>query len=141
MKVSKENRGIIADEIDYLVKKMEECPSVREKLYYFSAAFAVIHRVFNQQYDSDLVYIHSVLERTYQRFMERLEAIQKGGDDLIPLIPEQFVGLVECCKELANSIAQSKDAEINAILRKFAVLAYSTTGNGHYLSQKGWLKI
>jgi len=129
----------IIDEIDYVIKKMDESPSAEKKLYYFSAVYAVMQRVFNLEYDPNLVYAHFVTNNTYNYFIERLRAIEKGKEDTIPITEEQFARLTELTKELADNISEKKD--ITPTLKKLSVLAYSTTGNGYYLLQKGLLKI
>jgi TnpA family transposase len=138
MNISDNSREIIIKEINYVVNKMEECSSMEEKLYYFSGVYSIVQRIFNLEYDSDLVYAHSILLQTYNLFQQRLEAV-KAKQLLIPLSEEQFKNLTIITKELAKKIAEKK--EINNTLKKFVILSYTTTGNGYYLLQKGLLKI
>jgi len=132
-------RYIVVNEISYAVNKMEESSSWEEKLYYFSAVYSVINRIFNLEYDSDLIYAHSILQETYNAFSQRIRAILKGGETLIPLDEEHFERLITITKELSNKIEEKKN--IDNTLKKFAILSYATTGNGYYLLQKGLLKI
>ena len=139
MNISDNSREIIIKEINYVVNKMVESSSGEEKLYYFSAVHSVINRIFNLEYDSDLVYAHSVLQGTYNAFSQRIQAILKGGETLIPLDEEHFERLITIAKELSNKIEEKKN--IDNTLKKFVILSYATTGNGYYLFQKGLLKI
>lgn len=139
MTISDNFRQILVSEIDYAAKKMEESPTTGKKLYFFSAVHGVIQRIFNLEYDSDLVYAHFVLINTYNSFSERLHAIEKGQEDTIPLSEEQFKKLTVLTEELAKNISGKKD--ITPTLKKFGILSYTATGNGYYLLQKGLLQI
>ena len=139
MGISEDPRKLIAKEIDYVVNKMNGTQDAAEKLYYFSGIHSAIQRVFNFEFDLDLVYTHFVLQHTYTDLLARLQAIQKGGERLILLEEMHFKKLSAFAKELGKKIYENKD--LNSTLRKFAVLSYSTTGNGYYLQQKGLFKI
>jgi len=132
-------RKIIVDEINLAVKMMKEKRDAAQKLYYFSAVPGILHRIFNLEYDPELVYAHFVLRSTHETFLNRVNAIQKGGDTTILISDEQFEILSSYTKEFASKI--KKKEEIDSILKKFVILMYSTTGNGYYLMQKGMLKI
>ena len=137
MKLNNENIKLISDELIFVVKKMDES-EVPLKLYYFSAVSGIFHRILNINYDPDLVFAHFVLRSTFDTFQQRLNAL-KQGDATVPLSEEQFIKLTKLTKELAKTI--KKGENIEKILKEFVVLAYSTTGNGYYLMQKGHLKI
>lgn len=138
MNISDNSKDIIVKEINYVVDQMEQCSTEEEKLYYFSGVYSMIQRIFNLEYDSDLVYAHFILRGTYNAFMQRFEAI-KAGQTLIPLSEEHFKKLTTITKELAKKIEEKKN--IDNTLKKFTILSYMTTGNGYYLFQKGLLKI
>lgn len=69
---------------------------------------------------------------------QRLQAV-KNGDLVVPLLEEQIEQLTGIIKELSEKIRNNED--LGDTLKKFAILAYSTTGNGYYLLQKGFLTI
>lgn len=139
MDISNKYRDMIVSEIKFVIEKMDQSPEVAEKLYYFSAIFGIIQRVFNIEFDPNLVHAHLILRSTHDAFSQRLKAIQQGGDKSIKLCEEQFNKLSAISIELAEKI--KKKENIDNTLKKFAILAYSTTGNGYYLIQKGLLKI
>lgn len=139
MKTSDNFREILLNEINYVAEKMEESSSPNEQLYYFSALYAMVQRIYNIEYDPDLVYAHFILNETYKAFQGRMQAIQKGGENVVPLHEAQFMELTTLTKELADKIKAKKN--IDKTLKKFVVLLYTTTGNGYYLFQKGMLKI
>jgi hypothetical protein len=139
MAISDENRKIIVDEIKFAVKQMDANKEKIQKLYYFSAVYGIFHRIYNIQYDPGLVYAHFILRSTHDAFQSRLKAIEVGQDTTVALSAEQFSKISALSKQLANNFAKNK--EIDSILKKFAILLYSTTGNGYYLMKKGTLKI
>jgi len=138
MNISENSRNIIVEEINYVVKQMEQSSTGEEKLFYFSAIFSMIQRIFNLEYDSDLVYMHFILNGAYHSFFQRIQAI-KAGETLIPLEEEHFEKLIAITKELAKKMGENKS--IDSTLKKLAILSYTTSGNGYYLLQKGLLKI
>jgi hypothetical protein len=138
MKVSKNFEKLITDEFEFAVERMSLSKDAREVLYFFSAIPGVLHRVFNIEFDSDLVFIHNILRSTQEAFSERLKAI-KAGDATFILDEGQMERLIDLSKELLVRMKQNE--EIDSTLKKFTLLLYSTTGNGYYLMQKGMLKI
>lgn len=139
MNISDQFRSIITSEIDFALKKMNSTTKVDEKLYYFSGVFSVIQRVFNIDYDPDLVYAHQVLRSSYDLFMGRVTAIQRKAELTIPLESKHFDKLSSITKELATKMKKKQD--IDSTLKKYVILSYSLTGNGYYLQEKGVLKI
>jgi hypothetical protein len=138
MATSKNFKKLIIDEIKFAVDKMSESEDPNEVLYYFSAIPGIMHRVFNVEYDPDLVYMHHILRSTQEAFTQRLKA-SMGGDAVFILDGGQIDKLIELSKILLERLRDNKD--IDRTLKKFTVLLYSTTGNGFYLMQKGVLKI
>lgn len=138
MGISKKNMELMIKEVDFAIIKMEKSNTLEEKLYYFSSVFGMIQRIYNIEYDEDLVYAHFILRKAYEMFQARLSAI-KTGERIIPLFEDQSKKLVQYTKELSKILQEKKD--LSHTLKKFTILAYSTTGNGYYLFQKGLLKI
>jgi len=139
MMITNKSRMMIVDEINFVIKMMDKNSDLSKKLYYLSGVHALIHRIFNQDFDEDLVFLHLILHNTHASFMSRLQVIEKGGDRTVLLFDDQIKALVGYLKNLATAIEKKKS--INEILKKINILAYSTTGNGYYLLQKGVLKI
>jgi len=135
MKISKENMKKIIEEIEFAIKQMKETPDPDQKLYYFSAVYGVMPRVFNFEFDEDLVFTHFVLSSVYNSINQRL----KTPDSVILLPKEIFDRLEELTEKLL--MALKKEEDICEILKDFILLSYVTTGNGYYLYKKGILKI
>jgi len=138
MKISDSFRKLIIDEVRFSVEKMEEKEDLREKLYYFSGIQCVLRRVFNIEFDPDLLFAFNVFESTHRSFMDRYGAIEKGGDRVVLIFQEQLDGLTEGAKEFADKIKNKKN--FDSTLKKLIVLSYTTTGNGYYLLQKGLIR-
>jgi hypothetical protein len=139
MKLKESYRNLITNEMEFAIKKMDETNVAIEKIYYFSAVFGVLHRIYNIEFNSDLLYIHFILRATHEGFQNRLSALVKGGDKSVKLSDAQFDKLSLLSKELCSKIKKKED--ISDTLKKFVILTYSTTGNGNYLMERGWLKI
>jgi len=138
MNISDNFREIILKDINYVVAKMDKSGTFEEKVYYFSGIHGMIQRIFNIEYDEELVYAFFILRETHNAFSSRLHAI-KSGQNEIPMYNEHFEKLIIIVKELAKKI--EKKENIDDTLKKFLILSYVTTGNGYYLLQKGLLKI
>lgn len=139
MKISDRHRTIIVEEIEYVVKNMAQSELSTQKLYYFSAVYGVVQRIYNIEYDDDLVYLHFILKSTYDSIHQRYEAIKQSGDINVQLHQSQFESLENFTRELGEKIKAKKS--FSSILKKFVLLINSTSGNGYYLMQKGLLKL
>jgi len=139
MIISDNFRKTIIKEIKYVVKKMDQSNDATQKLYFFSGIYTIIQRIFNLEYDSDLIFLHYILRKTYEAFSIRLHAYIRGGDTIVPLQDDHFKKLSQITKELAIKLQKNED--VSETLKKFVILSYTTTGNGYYLQQKGLLKI
>ncbi len=135
MNINDDLKEIIIKEIDYVLESMANSQTVIEKLYYFSGVAGIVNKVFNIEYDSDLVFAHFILTSVHQNFNQRIESIRRG--DVIELKEEQINKLSEYLKELKENFQE--DNNIHGTLKKFTVLLYSVTGNGYYLMKKGML--
>lgn len=135
MEISKENRVKILNEIQFAVKKMKEEKDDKAKLYYFSAIYGIMQRIFNTEYSGDLIFAHFVLSSTYNNLNSRL-----SNPDTVIKIPEDlFDKLTTVTEELKGAI--EKNRNLYEVLKRYTILGYITTGNGFYLYQKGLLKI
>ena len=139
MNINKNYKDILIKEINFVISKMNESKTAEDKIYYFSAINAMFQRIFNIEYDPDLLYAFIILRDTHKNFLERLLGIKKQGDMTIPLTEEQFTRLLDITKELSSKIERNEN--IDDTLKKYVILYYSTTGNGYYLFQKGLLRI
>lgn len=135
MKIQPDTRKKLIDEIKFIINKMEKEDDPKQKLYYFSGIHGVLSRIFNFEYDPELVFAHVILNFAYNSIQARLAQEEK----IIKIPDELFDKLVVTSKEFLHKI--EKNESLCDALQKFAVMAYLTTGNGYYLYEKGLLRL
>jgi len=141
MNISNHYKETIVEELKNVAIKMKESNDITDKLYFFSAAFAILDRIFNLEFNPTLVLIHMVLQTAYFTISGRVEALIRGQDKVVKIPTGFFDSLQETILDIANSISKDDKNELFKNLQKIANLSYVTTGNGYYLFQKGMLKI
>jgi len=141
LKISDENKKIIVNEFKKVFELMNSTKSAREKLFYFSATYAMVSRILNIEYDPMLVLIHSVFLSTYSNMNSFLNNVASSRDTFYSLPENYFDILGSTLKSITKSIDSNDEPNIYDALKKFSVLAYIFTGNGNYLYKKGTLKI
>jgi len=140
MKLSSGMREQLVQEIRFAVDGMRKSPKSADKMYYFSAVYAVIDRVYNFEYDPELVFIYQVLRQSFDSINAKMSLSAQRDIGLGTGIPTNlFDRLCSCLDELATRIEKGK--KTYAILQDISNIGYSTTGNGFYLYTKGMLKI
>lgn len=135
MKLSRDNKQKIIDEIKFALEQMKQNEDLDEKLYYFSAVYGVLPRIFNIEFNEDLLFIHFVINSTYNNIKGRI----KNPDKVIKIPDDLGEKLVHTTEELLTDLKEDKN--LYNVLKRFTVLGYVTTGNGYYLYKKGYLKI
>lgn len=135
MKLSKENKKKLIDEIRFVIGQMKQQEDPETKLYYFSAIFGIMPRIFNIDFNEDLIFAHFIISSMHNNINQRI----KNPDKVIKLPDELFDRLLAITEELL--VAIEKDQNLYDVLKKFTLLGYVTIGNGYYLYKKGMLKI
>lgn len=139
MKISQELKKTLVDELRLVAKKVADEIDVRKKIYFFSAAHAMVYRIFNINFDPELVLIHLALNSTHG-IVQNLHTLIERGDEKVIQIPDDFFDkLASLTEELATAIDEDKN--IYGVLQKMAIIGYSLSGNGYYLYQKGAIKL
>ena len=135
MKISADSKKKISEEIRFVLGKMKEQEDPKSKLYYFTAIYGMMHRIFNLEYAPDLIFAHFVIKSTFDQINLKLHDPEK-----IVGIPEGlFDKLFEATTELLNVLDTNKNPY--EVLKQFVLLGYATGGNGYYLYEKGLLKL
>lgn len=138
MNISQENRDVIVKEFRDSAKLMRGTPNAEKKMFYFSSTYGVLSRIFNLEYNAQVVFLHFVLNNAYGNIHARIDAIKKG--DLVVDFPDNyFEKLAERVEQLAGQIEEKKSTY--STLEKIAELTFLTTGNGCYLREKGIIKV
>lgn len=140
LRISEASRQAIVDEFRYVVDQMRQVAAPADQLYFLSAAWGIIHRVFNSEYDPELVFAHQVLSLTHSQIASRHADPQVAA---LSVMRHSTYGLIDLLEtkllELADAWAEGLDA--TEILRDIAVIGYAATGNGNYLIIKGDLNL
>jgi len=139
MNIPDNSKKTIVSEFRYVAEKMREEKQSAQKLYFFSAAYAVVLRILNLEFDSTLVFIYNVLQHTHAIISTTATRNEEEEERVIQIPEKVFESLTEALEELSNKI--EKDADVSPTLQKISNIAYVTTGNGYYLYQKGILQI
>jgi hypothetical protein len=111
-------------------------PSLKKRIYYFSAAYGITSRTFKYSFSKDVLLADFVLSGAYSLLQKKLE--QLGAEESPPL-QEKVDGLCDGLKLLADCI--ESDKSVLEALENIITIAYSTTGNGEYLEKRGQLKM
>jgi len=135
-------RNNLSGEFSFAAKQMADSKDLQTTLYFFSAFFGAVQRVLNLAWSDELVLMHSVLQSTHQQINGLIMAAASGQNP-IGLAKELPEALNQACSDLA-SLLDNKEIEIaalHALLTRFAVLGYASTGNGRYLYLRGQIKL
>jgi len=135
MKISTENRKKLVDEIKFIINQMKAEEDPKSKLYYFSAIYGIMPRIFNFEFNADLVFAHFVVSSTYNQINGRLQ----NPDNVVKIPDDLFDKLLVITEEFLNAIENNKN--LYEVLKKFTTLGFITTGNGYYIYKKGLFKI
>jgi hypothetical protein len=141
MKLSKEKKDIIVNEFNEVYDLMKKSKDIGEKIFYYSATYAMVSRVFNIEFDPLLILMHSILQNTYNEINNFASNISNKQNIFFTLPKNYFDILENTLKELIISIENNDDTQIYRDLQKLSVIGYITTGNGNYLYKKGLIKI
>ena len=134
MRLSIVNKDLLLNEIDIVRKKMNQEKDPRRKIYYYSGLFAIMERIYNIEYDPQLVIMHLVFNSSYNAINTRI-TLMLSGDVTVQLPDDFFDNLDKLLEQIYEKINNEEDTY--SILEKIACLAYSTSGNGYYQIQKG----
>lgn len=139
MDLSQNMKNELTNEIHFVIKKMRGTSSAAEKLFFFSALFAIAQRIINFEYDPEVIFLHQVLQQVYNTVNGRIMTIATGQQAPIGIPDKLFDSLENSLAELVFNI--EKGNKIYPQLQAIMNLGYSMTGNGYYLYLKGMLKI
>jgi len=126
---------LLVKELNYVSEQMLKNVNPDTKLYYYSAAYGIVLRIYNLEYNPELLFIQHILNTTYNTLYQQFKS-QELSFDIPEGIPDKIAILL---KELSNNIKNDKD--IYLPLQKITNLVYISTGNGYYLYKKGLIEL
>lgn len=139
MEIDDKFKNILVEEFRFVASKIRDESDMKRKNFFFSAAYAVVHRIINIDFDQELVIIHNTLNSTYTIVNNLQMSIESGTEKIIRIPLLLFDELADLLDELAGAIQESQNTY--EIIQKIAVLSYMLTGNGYYLYQKGIIEV
>ena len=139
MNISENGKKELISEISFVLKNMKNTKNTSEKMFFFSAVYAMAQRIMNFEYDSELLFLYQVLQLAYQTINARVTTIQSGAEVAVNIPENLFTNLENYLQELSEVIEDNKST--CPVLQKIINLSYVTTGNGYYLYLKGMLKL
>lgn len=139
MKISKSNKEILNREFDFALNKMKKSQSPDEILYYFTAFYNMINRIYNIEFCEELLFTFFVMDSAYKAIIERMGLLKAGQSSVIGFNKNFGPELIRITEDLLKNFYNKEKR--NQTLQTLVLLAYSTTGNGYYLSQKGEIDI
>jgi len=132
-------RQTLLEEFRYVANEMRKTEDPARKLYFFSATYGSVNRIFNIEFDPELVFAHLVLNNAHQTIDTRISSISQRREGAIGIPDGLLEKLTQAVEELTDNWGKGKP--IDGTLRNIALLTYATTGNGYYLYLKGQLSI
>lgn len=140
MNLTRGMREQLVKEIRFAIEGMRKSTKLTDKIYYFSAVYGVLDRVYNFEFDSELIFIYQVVRQVFDTINAKLSVSTQREGALGTTLPNNlFDKLCISLDELAEKI--EKDQNTHLVLQNISNIGYSTTGNGSYLYLKGVLKI
>lgn len=121
--------------IEAMMKKEE---NAEKKNYLFSAAFGVMNRSYKYDFSKDVLLAELVLNQSYTILAECIQRI-KSRDQTARLEPLHFEKIEEGLKLLADCF--ENETSILEPLELILTTAFSTSGPGNYLREKGMIKL
>lgn len=131
-------RRELVQELRRVENLMRRESSFEKKIYYFSAAYGVTSRTFRYAFSKDILLADFVLQGVYNLLMDRINRL-KSGDKTVPLDEVLFEKISDGLKLLADRIEAKEN--VQDALETILTTAYTTTGPGNYLREKGDIRL
>lgn len=138
MNLSPDMQKVFTDEVATAIEHMKGVNTLEEKLFFLSAVYGAAFRIMNIQYDSELAFIHHVVNAAYSMMRANLASIKQGQG--VNTFPKDVFNKLENALELLVAKIE-RGEKTYPVLEAISNLAYSTTGNGYYLYLTGKLTI
>lgn len=108
-------------------------------LYHMSAIYGALNRVFNIEYDPDLVFAHNVFQQAHQQMHAQFMKVATRAERSIDFGFDVMESLVNAVASFVETLENG--TEVTSALGRISEIMYSTTGNGHYLYLRGALRL
>jgi len=129
----------MVNELRYVAKKMRSESDYEKAIYYFSAAHGITNRTFRYVFNENVLLADFVLNVSYNMFNDLITRVKQQNISSVPLEYAKIRKISDQLNALADAFEAGRDVSIP--LKKILTIAYTTTGNGHYLEEKGMISI
>ncbi len=131
-------RKELVNELKTVERMMRKEPNVEKKLYYFTAAYGITSRTYRYSFSKDVLLADFVLQACHQTLNERIQRL-KAGDQTMDFDENIFNKLGDSLKLLISRL--ESEESIQEPLEDMLAIAFSVSGPGNYLKEKGMIKI
>lgn len=131
-------RKELVKELKNVARLMKDEKNPEKKLYYFSAAYGITNRTYRYAFSSEVLLADFVLNAAYQSLLDRFNRI-RAGDTTVVWDDKVFDALFEGLRSLAEAFDEG--ASIQESLETILTAAFSLSGAGNYLKEKGMLSL
>jgi hypothetical protein len=131
-------RKELVQELRRIAKMMKEEKNIEKKIYYFSAGYGITNRHYRYSFSGEVLLADLVLNTAYQTINERLKMI-KAGNTTVEINDHVFDKLQEGLLKLADALESKKPVQES--LEYILTVAFSISGPGNYLKEKGMFEI
>jgi hypothetical protein len=126
-------------ELTEIVKLMRSENNLDKKLYYYSAAYGITQRTFKYTFSKEILLMDTVFTTSWTLLIDRLNHIKSNDQNVAPdVLTKAIIYITDQLDELVIRLDTDKNYIEN--LENILTAAYSTTGNGNYLLERGILK-
>lgn len=131
-------RKELVEELRRVENLVRQESTIEKKIYYFSAAYGITNRTYRYSFSKEVLVADLLLTGAYNMMTERLN-LARGGNKTVPLNPLALEIICDGLRDLADRF-ESKENILGA-LETIIAAAFSFTGPGNYLQEKGDLKL
>ncbi|WP_048177795.1 hypothetical protein [Methanosarcina sp. MTP4] len=128
----------IIKELRLIETSMKKEENIERKIYLFSAAYGIMGRTYRFEFSPDFLLAEFVLNNSYGALIDRFQKL-KSGDTTVEIEPLHFEKIEDGLKLLADCFENG--ISILEPLELILTTAFSTSGPGNYLREKGMLKL
>ncbi len=126
----------LVEELRRVSELIKNESNLERKIYYFSAGYGITGRTLRFEYNDGYVIADCVMNVAYNGFMERMKRI-KSGDPTVIIEEIHFTRISDGLNELADAF--EKEESILEPLKKIMSTAFSISGPGNYIREKGMM--
>jgi|SRR5271157_1730358 hypothetical protein len=131
-------RNELVAELKRIENLIRTCPLPEKKIYYFSGAYGITARTFRYSFSKDVLVTDILLQAAYNMLLEQSNRM-KAGEQTVLYDPTIFDKICNGLRDLASSFESGES--VLGPLETIITAAFSQTGVGNYLKEKGEIEM